>query len=262
MRCVVINLPVAWERREAIGREFEKVGLDYEIRRAVDGFRLSEEESGSVDNETRNRLGYQEMDKASLACLLSHTAVLESLVDSEDDMIAVFEDDAILHPDIVDVLAALEEQPEGFDVVKLQRSQDCRRAYFPVRPILPEHTIGRLRFHDFGCYGYVITRDAARRILGLFPRPVFEIDWIIPRYWENGLDHIYYLNPPVVFHNDSLPSYIEHQRSEARTTGRARRKRDPGFAFRKLRGHLSSAIRRRRGFRRLRAMDRGTEDPG
>lgn len=256
MRCVVINLPVAWERREAIKHEFEKVGLEYEMWQAVDGFRLTDEELQSVDNETRNRFGVQELDNASLACLLSHTAVLKSLVDSEDSMIAVFEDDAILHPDVVDVLDALEEQPDKFDVVKLQRSHDCQRAYFPVHQILPGHTIGRVRFHDFGCYGYVITKDAARRILGLFPLPVFEIDWIIPRYWENGLNHIYYLNPPAVFHNDSLPSYIERQRSEARMAGRGRRKREPRFLFRKLYGHLTSAIRRRRGFRKLRKIDR------
>ena len=94
MRCVVINLPVASERREAIGREFGKVGLDYEIWEAVDGSRLTEEELASVDNETRNRLGYDEMDRPALACLLSHTAALRSLADSEDEVIAVFEDDA------------------------------------------------------------------------------------------------------------------------------------------------------------------------
>lgn len=256
VRCVVINLPIAWERREAVKHEFEKVGLEYEIWEAVDGTRLTDEEKRFVDNETRNRLGFQEWDNSSLACLLSHTAVLKNLVDSEDDMIAIFEDDAILHPDIIDVLAALEEQPDGFDVVKLQRSYDCFRRYFPVHRILPGHTIGRLRFHDFGCYGYVITKDAARRILGLFPVPVFEIDRIIPRYWENGLNHIYYLNPPVVFHDESLPSYIEHRRSEALATGRARRKRNPMFALRKLYSSLVSAIQRRRGFKKLRAMDR------
>ena len=262
MRCVVINLPVARERREAIGREFEKVGLDYEIWRAVDGSRLTEEELGSADNETRHRLGYDAMDHPALACLLSHTAALRSLADSEDEMIAVFEDDAILHPDVAGVLAALEEQPEGFDVVKLQRSPDCRRAYFPVRPLGPGHTLGRLRFHDFGCYGYVITRGAARRILERFPRPVFEIDWIVPRYWENGLERIYYLDPPVVFHNDALPSYIEPQRAAAGAAVRARRRRHPGFACRKLCSHFLGEVRKRRGFRKLRMMDRNGRDSG
>ena len=31
MRCIVINLPLAWERREAVEHEFRKVGLDYEL---------------------------------------------------------------------------------------------------------------------------------------------------------------------------------------------------------------------------------------
>ena len=103
MRCIVINLPVAWERREAIDHAFHKVGLEYEIWPAVDGHCLTESDRAVIDLLARARLGVRPMDDSPTACLLSHYAVLRHLVESEDEMLAVFEDDARLHPDVVDV---------------------------------------------------------------------------------------------------------------------------------------------------------------
>ena len=90
MRCIVINLPVAWERREAIDHEFRKVGLEYEIWNAVDGHSLSDSDRAIIDHRARTRLGRRPMDDSSIACLLSHFAILRELAESGDDMVAVF----------------------------------------------------------------------------------------------------------------------------------------------------------------------------
>ena len=102
MRCIVINLAVAWERREAIDHEFRKVGVAYELWPAVDGHGLTDDDLQAVDQDARAHLGLCRLDRSSLACLMSHMAVLRHLVESEDDMLAVFEDDARLHPDLAD----------------------------------------------------------------------------------------------------------------------------------------------------------------
>lgn len=186
MRCIVINLPLAWERREAVEHEFRKVGLDYELWPAVSGFDLTDDIKGSVDHATRGRLGMRRLDDFSVACLLSRMAVLRELVNGTDDMVAVFDDDARLHPDLPNVLDALEGKADKFDVVKLQR-RDTRPSYYPVYQLLRSHSLGRLKYHDRSADGYVITRDAAARLLELFPHPVHETDMIMPRFWENGL---------------------------------------------------------------------------
>ena len=49
----------------------------------------------------------------------------------------------------------------------------------------------------------------------------------MPRFWENGLDRVFYLNRPVVFHDDMLPSYIEGTRRAARGVHRSRITRNP-----------------------------------
>ena len=55
MNCYVISLQRAWERREHISHEFEKVNLPFEFFDAVDGTRLNDETLASVDRETRRK---------------------------------------------------------------------------------------------------------------------------------------------------------------------------------------------------------------
>lgn len=260
MRCIVINLPLAWERREAIEGEFQKVGLTCELWPAISGFDLTDDIKGSVDHVARDHLGMRRLDDGSIACLLSHLAIMRHLVESADDMVAVFEDDARLHPDLPEVLDALEGKANRFDVVKLQRLH-ISLPYYPVYQLLRSHSLGRIKYQDTGAYGYVITRHAAEHLLERFPRPVHEIDWIIPRFWENGLRDVLYVHPPVVFHDDILPSHIDTHRLPIRAKAR-RRRRNPIVMTRRLVAGVWRQIQRWVGFRELRRRDRDIDPFG
>ena len=259
MNCYVISLQRAWERREHITQEFEKVNLPFRFHDAIDGTRLNDETLASIDRETRRKRIMQPLDNSALACLLSHMSVFRELVKSGERMAAIFEDDCLLNPDIHDVLEALETGPADFDAVMLHQRggrRDPIKRFRPVRPVTPGHVMGRVRFHDFGAFGYVITRAGAEHMLREFPRPVHEIDWILPRFWENGMLNVHYLNPPVVFHDSSLPSYIEHTRRGSRAEMRqVLRTRPDLFAWRLA---LSGArsMRRWLAWRKIRKFDR------
>lgn len=255
MKCFVINLPGACERRVAIDREFRKVGLPYELWPAVDGHDLTDKDLQSIDRRGRLHAGLAPLDSMAAACLLSHLAVFRQLIESGDDMVAIFEDDARLHPDLPDVLEALDGKAEKFDVVKLNRSYRLLR-FFPVYQFMRSHSLGRVKYQDHGAYGYVITRHAAARLLERFPRPVHEIDWIVPRFWENGLRYVLYVDPPVVFHDDILPSHIEHDRVESRLRYRRLMRRNPLVFAQRMRAALRRSVRRFYLFRRLRKTDR------
>ena len=147
----------------------------------------------------------------------------------------VFEDDARLHPtllDVLDALDALEGKANLFEVVKLQRNSDP--PYYPVHRLSPSHTLGRTRYYDRGGYGYVITRHAARHLLKQFQTTYREVDQLIPRFWDNGLENVLYVNLPVVYHDDLLPSYIEAKRLQARLAHRRLIRRNPAAAGRRL----------------------------
>ena len=246
------------ERREAIEREFHQVGLSHELWPAVDGHELTDDALQAVDQNARARVGLCRLDRSSLACLMSHLAVLRHLVKSDEDMLAVFEDDARLHPDLPKVLAALEGKAARFDVVKLQR-RNMTRPYFPVyQPLLP-YTLGRVQFDDFGSDGYVMTRHAAAHLLERFPVPIYEIDWIISRYWDNGLSGVLYVDPPVVFHDQILTSHIAQHRSDAEAEYQAYRRRNPSAMVRRVVGRIRRSVKKRRGFQALRRQDRDAD---
>lgn len=257
MRCLVINLPQACERRKAIDREFRKVGLPYELWPAVDGHRLADDDHRLIDHVGRARTGLHVLDNPSVACLLSHLAAFRHLVMSEDDMLAVFEDDARLHPSLPDVLDALEAKAEKFDIVKLERRSAT--PYFSVHQLLRSHSLGRLKYYEHGSCGYVVTRHAAEHLLQHYPTTYWEIDLLIGQFWENGLENVLYVDPPVVLHNDETPSEIEQERWQARMENRRLRRRNVVAAARRLHFRAQHKVRQWLRFRELRRRDRSVD---
>ncbi len=214
MRIVLINLKRASERRARMAREFGALGLDYEIKQAVDGRNLSAEHLAQVDRDARRQLGLYPQANGSIANWLTQREAMKDLVANGPEMMAIFEDDARLAPELPEVLAALEQKRFAFDVVVLQRRHPKRR-FIPVAPLTSRHTAGRVRYSDSGSEGYVITRAAAQHFLETTPRMVLAIDQALSRVWHSGLN-VFYVDPPVVHHGGADDSQIEDSRNAAR----------------------------------------------
>ena len=251
MRVFVINLARAEARRRHMLRQFTELGLEAEFHEAVDGRHLTKEQYAQVDRNTRRRMGLKPQADGSIANWLSQRRVMQEVAENGPEVFAIFEDDAELSPDLPSVLAALEQRPLAFDVVKLSR-RTPEKAFVSSMRLPTGHSLGRVRFHDFGCEGYVITREAARRFLAATPRMTWEIDQAINYYWENRLN-ILYLDPPVVFHGGHDASQIEEGRALARQ--RHRRTANPAYVlWRRGIQCIEREFARRREFqRRLRA---------
>ena len=163
-------------------------------------------------------------------------------------MVAIFEDDAGLSPELPEVLAALERKPFDFDIVMLNR-RSHRKAFIPCERLTGNHMAGRVRYSDYGSEGYVITREAARNFLESTPLMMWEIDQALSRFWENGLN-VFYVDPPVVFHNERNDSQIEGDRNRSRQ----RQREVDGAAhvlWRRGVAAVRRSIRRRTAFRLL-----------
>ena len=248
MRIVLINLERAAHRRAEMAREFDAVGLRYEVKSAIDGRRLSPEHLAQVDWEGRRRLGLRPHDNGSIACWLTHREVMRDLVANGPDMTAVFEDDARFTPELPDVLKALETKPFAFDLVALYRGHP-RRPFVPCVSLADGHSAGRVRYSDTGSVGYVITRPAARHFLETTPRMVLALDHALLRFWVSGLN-TFYVDPPVVRHGGAHDSEIADHR------GTARAERDATHApaailWRRTVAGARRAVKKRLAFRRL-----------
>lgn len=248
MKVFVINLARAEQRRRRMKQQFESLGLEATFHRALDAQELTREHYAQVNRETRRRLGLWPQADGSIANWISQRQVMREIVGNGPETVAIFEDDAVLSADLPGVLDALECRPFAFDVVKLNR-RSLKKTFVPMSVLTTGHRVGRVRYSDHGNEGYVMTRDAARHFLENTPKMTWEIDQVLPRFWESGLN-VFYLDPPVVSLDERSESQIECYRELSR-----RRQRSADGVMYVLWRRMVSALvleaHRRLAFRRL-----------
>ena len=234
--------------------EFKRIGLDYEISPAVDARTLTHRQRAFADQERRRTVGLYSISDGSLANTLSHRAAMEHFLESGPDVMAVFEDDARFDAALTGVLEALAATSSTFDIVKLQR-RNFRRPFIPSTRLSTGHRLGRVRFADYGSERFVITRDAAKHLLERTPRMFRDFDHALSYFWENGLN-VFYVDPPVVWEDQTSSSLIEETRSKGRLAHRRVRRRQPAVLVRHIAFTILRDVKRRKAFRRLLRSDR------
>ena len=257
MKAFVINLERAVERRRRMEQQFAALGLEAAFHPAVDARELTPEHYALVDRETRRRLGLWPQADGSIANWISQRRVMRKIVENGPETAAIFEDDAGLSAELPVVLDALDRRPFAFDVVKLNRRSS--KPFIPCERLETGHRVGRVRYHDYGSEGYVITREAARHFLESTPLMMREIDQALSRFWENGLN-VFYVDPPVVSHDEQDDSQIERDRRRAR---KAHRRAEGAFSvtWRRVVSAVSRDFQRRAAFRRLQRGEIGVTPP-
>ena len=238
--------------------QFASLGLEATFHPAVDAQELTPEHYAQVDRETRRRLGLWPQADGSIANWISQRQVMREIVENGPETVAILEDDAGLSADLPKVLGALERRSFAFDIVKLNR-RSLKKPFIPCERLTTGHRVGRIRYHDYGSEGYVITRDAARHFLENTPKMMREIDQALSRFWENGLN-VFYIDPPVVSHDEQDDSQIERDRKFARK----KQMSADGVMYVTWRRVVSALVRevqRRSAFRRLLRGEIGVTPP-
>ena len=200
MKCIVINLPRAEDRREAMRKQFEALGIEFEIFEATDWRDLDEEDWTLVDRKARDREGRRPLSDGMVACHLSHRKALESVAAGEDELAAVFEDDVTLAPEIggaLNALARLYASGWEFDFVFLHR-HNTDKPFAPLKRVDEGIRLGITKFSDWGTQSYVVSKKGAKRFLQNCPKIIHQIDHTLHAYWETGLN-VFSLETPAVF---------------------------------------------------------------
>ena len=203
MKCIVINLPRAKERREAMSRQFNALDMEFDIFGGIDWRDLSEQDWMLVDRKSRDLEGRRPLSEGMVACHLSHRKALESVALGDDELVAIFEDDVTLAPEIGDVLQALVRLYSSgweFDLVFLHRHRKDK-AFAPLKRVDEGIRLGITRFSDWGTQSYVVSKKGANRLLKRSPKIVNRTDHTLHAYWENGLN-VFSLENPVAFHGN------------------------------------------------------------
>ena len=242
MKVVVISLPHAESRRKRIAQRFAEVNLPFEFMDAVDAKELTEADMAQIDTRYRRRWGLRPVAPAELACWRSHVAAIGRASASPDPMTAISEDDAILRPELPTVLDALEDCPVPFDLVSLAR-RNPERPLIAAHPLAEGHFMGRVRYAEYGAYGYAIMREAASYLMRRMDRMRLALDMELMFFWVHRLN-LYFLDVPVVEHNDDVPSQLAADRVRAVDGWKKPRLRQTAY-------RLQMSARKRIGFRHL-----------
>ena len=206
MRGIVISLPRARQRRARIAQRFSELNLPFDFMDAIDSNELTDADmEAHIDTQYRQRWGLRPLAPAELACWRSHVRAIGHASLASDPMTAIFEDDAIPRPELPAVLDALEDCPVPFDLVNLGRRNE--RPLVATMPLAARRSMGRVRYSEYGAYGYVITREAASYLVGRMRRMRLPVDLDLMYFWVHRLN-LWFLDEPVVDHDDDVPSHL------------------------------------------------------
>jgi glycosyl transferase family 25 len=211
MRVHVINLERSAERREAIAKRLDALGVDYRLVRAVEG------RAGYSAFESCNLVEYRlntgrAPTDGEVGCYASHLA-LWRLCAATDEPLVVLEDDAEPLPTFAAALEAARPLIARYGFLRLEYDGPGRPAR--TKPI---ETAGDFTTHYFikypyGAMCYALSPHVARAFVAASRDLRAPVDLFIKRCWEHG-QPLYGL----------LPYSVRESRHAADTTIRARRK--------------------------------------
>jgi glycosyl transferase family 25 len=206
MEVYYINLDRQPERRTFMEEQFATIGLKAHRVPAVDGQRFrAETRRLSAD-------GRYVMSRLQICNNLSHRRVWRLFLRTGGPCCTVLEDDVHLGEGFAALMAAPGLEAPGFDVIKLETlRRPTILATVPSKGIGDRQVVPLLATHH-GNAGYVITRQAAIRLLQATrgaPRPM---DWLLfdPAFFRPIGIRVGQLAPAIV---------IQHEFLEATTAG-------------------------------------------
>lgn len=196
MNIVVISDKNNEKRRNHVIREFGKYDLDFRFFDAIMAKYLPEKEvyKKAVENVC--------LSSSEIACALSHCAVYDEFLKSDENSILICEDDLYFTDDfdinaVKNVMSFVESNDKP-SLVVLQKSIYHHKRIRNVGNDINLYSARNL----FGAYGYIINRAAAEKIKNVqSPLISFEIDAYKFYYWLNAC-YLYCLDKDLILSHD------------------------------------------------------------
>ncbi len=215
MKCYVINLDRSADRLAHIQQEFARADVPFTRVEAVDGRLLTQEQLDAlVDPVQRWEI---RIPPSEIGCFLSHRKCLEIVATGQDAYGAIFEDDIALTHHARRLLTSADWIPEGADVVKLDTFKTV--VLLDNFRKIPDSAcqVARLYTKHLCCGGYIVSREAARRILQRMDTISVPVDNLIfdPAY-ELFSDLQIHQVTPALCAQIGLASLIEADRKQER----------------------------------------------
>lgn len=162
MQVYLINLDGDHERLAHFQRQAKQAGIEFKRLSAVDGRKLAPKDYRELISP---KFEFAPMTPAEFGLLGSHRKAWECLLSTQEQNAAIFEDDAILTPDLGTALAEIDNAHLSFDIIKLEttlrtvvlsQSEETLSSGYQLHQLLTWHG---------GTAGYIISRAGAEKLL-------------------------------------------------------------------------------------------------
>lgn len=198
LKIFVINMECAKERRAIMETRLGELGLAAEFIPAVEGARLDRKTLISPASAAH-------LSNGELGCYLSHIRAWEEIRKRQISYSVVMEDDVVINPNMMRILADLINLDFNFDAVRLsalkpQKGRVISRLTGGESVMLPTK-------NPSGAQGYLVTFSGARKLLTVLGIPARPIDDEFDNYWDKGLC-IPMVSPAPIREDNMIPSSI------------------------------------------------------
>ncbi|MCY4100045.1 MAG: glycosyltransferase family 25 protein [Rhodobacteraceae bacterium] len=168
MKCLVINLRRAVERKQYISNQLNQVSQEFEFIEGVDWKEIDASLQPVTTRHIKIKNSFRSLSMGEIGCNLSHRKILTWLANSSEKMIVVLEDDVRISKDFPKALTVLAKTRFKFDIVFL--GSDSQKGQLTnLVPLCNKFHFSLRNSRDTGAWGYVITRQAAQKFLKIFP---------------------------------------------------------------------------------------------
>jgi glycosyl transferase family 25 len=209
MRCpiYVISLDRSQDRRERILARLADLGLSAEIFPAIEGAELAPENADYAGRIRRLCFG-KDLSAGEIGCAHSHRGVYKRMVEAGTDVALVLEDDAIVTDELPYAVTALLTGPRDWDLVRFLAEQKVEDKSRLLRRVgQGQWCLSRPYGTPGGAYGYLLSANAARRLLEEAQRFWVPIDTLHGQVWRHGL-RVRHLSPSPVLPDHTVESTI------------------------------------------------------
>ena len=196
------------ERRKLVYNEFYKIGIEEpNFTDAIMASRMNDKEVYA------HTIANTFLSKGEVGCALSHKKVYEEFLRTNENSIAIFEDDIKFSDECtletIEKIMDIANYMTRPAVVVLQKSIYHHKKLHKVKDNLFIYSARNL----FCTHGYIINRAGAESILKVQSPIRFEIDAFKFYYWLGALD-LFCLNDDLVIQDEAQVSNIKAERYE------------------------------------------------
>lgn len=204
MQNYVISLKSAADRRQHIVHEFSKNNIKFNFFDAI-----LPDEAVQLAAQLKLNIKDEFLSQIELACLMSHVALWNKVVDEDIPYITIFEDDVFLGEDAGKILNQRDWIPADLLIIKLEHFYHkvvlSNKAYHIENT---DRDIHELKGPNLGAAGYILSNEAAKKCLAYLKASIaIPVDHLIFDQWiKEGKLKVHQINPAVCIQELTLGS--------------------------------------------------------